>query len=79
MLFKEFCVRRIFIVLLTQQYAVPSAGLGEKVEEQGLALGLGLARASSSEPGCQFWAESMAASENNERKTMVFFIRTPLV
>jgi hypothetical protein len=41
MIAENFGVRRIFIVLLTQQYAVPSAGLGEKVDEQGLSLGFG--------------------------------------
>jgi len=39
--FEELAVFRIFVILLTQQYAIPSAGLGEKVDEQGLPCGFG--------------------------------------
>lgn len=36
MIVEEFGVFRIVVVLLTQQYAVPSTGLGEEVDEQRL-------------------------------------------
>jgi hypothetical protein len=37
MIVEEFGVFRIVVVLLTQQYAIPSAGLGKKVDEQRLS------------------------------------------
>jgi hypothetical protein len=42
MIIEEFLIFGIFVILLTQQYAVPSTDLGEKVDEERPAFRLGL-------------------------------------
>jgi hypothetical protein len=78
-LFKEFAVFRVAVILLTQQYTAPSAARGEEIQQQQLPLGLRLGqgvvdRARKPSLG----REKGGGEKQNERKGKNFFHETLL-